>query len=204
MSFRIKDILHNKARDLLHLETAPGLGCTEPAALGLCAAAAGALLESKEFDAIEVTVAPDIYKNAMGVIIPASGGKCGIGLAAAMGAMAGDPNLKLQVFARVDAHGIERAEHFISTGKVSVNIAKDHAGIYIKTVVTSSGRVAEAIIAGQHDHIKSLRLDGTSQDSHPLLSGVLAADTTLEELEKWLMSLSLGDLVEILEELDRG
>ena len=35
MGFSIKDILHGNARQLLHLETDPGLGCTEPAAIGL-------------------------------------------------------------------------------------------------------------------------------------------------------------------------
>ena len=47
MGFTLKNILHNKAKTLLHLETDPGLGCTEPAAIGLSAAAAVALLRRR-------------------------------------------------------------------------------------------------------------------------------------------------------------
>ena len=80
MGFTLKDILHNKARHLLHIETDPGLGCTEPAAIGLCAAAAASLLDETTIESIEVATDPNIYKNAMGVIIPASGGQSGIPL----------------------------------------------------------------------------------------------------------------------------
>ena len=31
MGFSIKDVLYNKASSLIHLETEPGLGCTESA-----------------------------------------------------------------------------------------------------------------------------------------------------------------------------
>jgi len=43
MAFSLKEILHNCASDLIHHETEPGIGCTEPAAVGLCAAAAASL-----------------------------------------------------------------------------------------------------------------------------------------------------------------
>jgi len=72
MGFTLKNILHNKAKALLHLETDPGLGCTEPAAIGLSAAAAIALLKEKTIESIEVATDPNIYKNAIGVIIPGS------------------------------------------------------------------------------------------------------------------------------------
>lgn len=202
MSFTLKDLLHNQARALLHRETEPGLGCTEPAAIGLCAAAAAALLEGKEFDTIEVTVDPNIYKNAMGVIIPGSGGECGIGLAAAMGAAAGDPGLKLQVFAPVDSPGLDKAKRLVQEGKVSTGIKRGQIGLYVKTVVTALGHTGEAVITGQHDHIESLTMDGKPQDGHPLLSRAIDQEVNLEELEDWLISLSLGEMVDLLDELD--
>jgi L-cysteine desulfidase len=202
MIFSIKDLLHNKARALLHLETAPGLGCTEPAAIGLCAASAAALLSSRDFERIEVTLDPNLYKNARGVIIPGTEGGSGLPLAAALGAAVGDATLKLQVFARVDPQGLAKARELVRAGKVTVGLSKGQNGLYVKTVVTAAGHTAAAVIAGQHDHIVSLVLDGTPRDNHPLLSRAGAQAEDLDKLENWLISLSLEELADILAGLD--
>lgn len=201
-SLAMKDILHNKASVLLHLETGPGLGCTEPAAVGLSAAAAASLFKVKNFDAIEVTTDPNIYKNAMGVIIPGSGGECGIPLASAMGATAGDPGLKLQVFARIDSQGLALAKRLVRDGKVTAAMTKNQPGLYVRTVIRSSGHRAEAVISGQHDHIASLSFDGKPQYGHPLLSAATRQDVNISELELWLVSLSLKEMVSLLDSLD--
>jgi len=201
-SFAMKDILHNKASALLHLETGPGLGCTEPAAIGLSAAAAASLLKDRRFDAIEVTTDPNIYKNAMGVIIPGSGGECGIPLASAMGATAGDPGLRLQVFARIDPQGLALAKRLVREGKVTAGMTKDQPGLYVRTVIRSSGHRAEAVITGQHDHIASLSFDGKPLTDHPLLSAATKQDGNIAELELWLVSISLQEMISLLDSLD--
>ncbi len=204
MGFTLKDILHNKARYLLHIETDPGLGCTEPAAIGLCAAAAVSLLEETTIESIEVATDPNIYKNAMGVIIPGSGGRSGIPLAAAMGVVAGNPKNRLQVFSTVDKQGIENAESLLKNGKVSAGIKEGHEGLYVKTVVKAGGHTAEAVITGRHDHIQSLSMDGRPQQDHPLLSGEAGSDDlSIEELEPWLTALSLEEMVDLSNDLDR-
>ena len=110
MGFSIKDVLYNKASSLIHLETEPGLGCTEPASVGLCAAVAASALGSKDFEDISVTVDANIYKNAMGVIIPNANGEGGVDLAAALGACAGDSKMGLQVFSSVTPEGFGMAK----------------------------------------------------------------------------------------------
>jgi len=157
MGFTLKNILHNKAKTLLLLETDPGLGCTEPAAIGLSAAAAVALLKEKTIESIEVITDPNIYKNAMGVIIPGSEGQSGIPLAAAMGAVAGDPENRLQIFSTIDKQGLQKAESLLKEGKVSAEIKEGQAGLYIRTVIKAGGHTVEAVISGRHDHIESLR-----------------------------------------------
>ncbi len=203
MGFTLKDILHNKARHLLHIETDPGLGCTEPAAIGLCAAAAAALLGETTIESITVATDPNIYKNAMGVIIPGSGGQSGIPLAAAMGAVAGNPENRLQVFATIDHQGIAAAEALLKDGKVSAEIKKGCEGLYVQTVIKAGGHTAEAVITGRHDHIESLVLDGHPHPDHPLLKNAGSDDVSVEDLEPWLTSLTLEEMVDLANDLDR-
>jgi len=202
MGFTLKDILHNKAKALLHLETDPGLGCTEPAAIGLSAAAAVALLKEKTIESIEVATDPNIYKNAMGVIIPGSEGQNGIPLAAAMGAVAGDPENRLQIFSTIDKQGLQKAESLLREGKVSARIKEGQAGLYVRTVINAGGHTAEAVIKGRHDHIESLSVDGEFQKDHPLLAGSGSKDSDVEDLKQWLTSLSIGEIVDLLDDLD--
>ena len=61
MAFSIKDVLYNKASSLIHLETEPGLGCTEPASVGLCAAVAAAA---------RLSVMPEFAAKTIVVILP--------------------------------------------------------------------------------------------------------------------------------------
>ena len=67
------------------MEVAPALGCTEPVAIALGAAAAAALLKDT-VTRIDVAVDPNIYKNGLAVSIPGTDGLCGLDTAAAIGA----------------------------------------------------------------------------------------------------------------------
>ena len=57
------------AKDILQMQVAPALGCTEPVAIALGAAAAASLLDdTSRIRAIEIWLDPNIYKNGLGVI----------------------------------------------------------------------------------------------------------------------------------------
>lgn len=201
MGYTIKDILHDKAARLLHLETDPGLGCTEPAAIGLCAAAAAALLPTRDFESIAVETDPNIYKNAMGVAIPHADGGAGIDLAAALGAVAGDPALKLQVFATVDAPALARARELLARGRVTAGIAPDTKGLFVRVTLVSGGRTAWAVVSGTHENVAARGLDG--QDMGPLAGpGQTCEDHGLADLQSWLTDLTLAELVDVLDEMD--
>jgi L-cysteine desulfidase len=202
VGYGIKDILHEKAKRLLHLETDPGLGCTEPAAVGLCAAAAAAMLGGGEIDSITVETDPNIYKNAMGVIIPHADGGCGIPLAAAMGAAAGDEKLKLQVFASVTAEGLARAKELLAAGKVAADIAKDTKGLYVKVCIVSGGDAVQAVIEGEHDNIVSRVKNGEETMEPKCDGGPAEAENGLASLQNWILEQNLADMVDILDDLD--
>ncbi len=204
MTSSVEHTLHNTMRDLIHLETESGLGCTDPAAVALCAAGAASLVSRDSIESIDVKTDRNVFKNAMSVIIPSSGESCGIPLAAAMGAVSGNPENGLEIFSTVDPASLEKARTLLNTGKVTAGIAEGSDGIYIKVVITAGGHRAEAVISGQHSHFESLTLDGVPQSGHHRADSGNQRDGDVETLEKWLTTLSLAQIVDLLDDLDDG
>ena len=194
--FRIKDVLQT--------EVAPALGCTEPVAIALAAAAAASLIPDQSIDALEIWVDPNIYKNGVAVAIPGTQGLNGLDLAAALGALAGDPSLRLEVLATVENDSVTRALKLLEQQKVSVKLLQDRTSLYVKAVIRSGAHVSEAIIEGLHDNIVSLKLDGQAEVGTKLLVDQETGEgkSKLQMVESWLKQLSLSDLVALLDDLD--
>jgi L-cysteine desulfidase len=191
-------------KDILKIQVAPALGCTEPVAIALGAAAAVSLLPEKQIDEIEIWVDPNIYKNGLAVSIPGTGGLSGLDMASAVGALGGDAALKLEVLDSVDSPAISAAQKIVKAGRVKVNLLRDQVGLFIKTIVKGNGHNAESVITGLHDNIVSLALDGSAITDHVLLpkSGSGDGKRRLADLEDWLKGLSLDQLLELLDDLD--
>ncbi len=191
-------------KDILKIQVAPALGCTEPVAIALGAAAAVSLLPEKQIDEIEIWVDPNIYKNGLAVSIPGTGGLSGLDMASAVGAFGGDAALKLEVLDSVDSPAISAAQKIVKAGRVKVNLLRDQVGLFIKTIVKGNGHNAESVITGLHDNIVSLALDGSAITDHVLLPKAGSDDgkRRLADLEDWLKGLSLDKLIELLDDLD--
>ena len=147
-------------KDILKIQVAPALGCTEPVAIALGAAAAVSLLPEKQIDDIEIWVDPNIYKNGLAVSIPGTDGLSGLDMASALGAFGGDATWRLEVLDSVDGTAVSAAKKMVTAGRVKVNLLRDQVGLFIKTVVKGGGHAAESVITGLHDNIVSLTLDG--------------------------------------------
>lgn len=198
MSFTVKDVLR--------LQVAPALGCTEPVAVALAAAAAASLLSPagtcRRIDRLEVWVDPNVYKNGLAVSIPGTGGLSGLDTAAALGALGGDPALGLEVLDPLTDVVVAAASDMLRQGRVSLNLL-DRRGLHIRAVAHADGHNAEAIVEGQHDAIASLALDGAPVESSPLIKGTgPGGKSDLAELEDWLRGLSLADLLRLVDGLD--
>ena len=190
-------------KDLLRHQVAPALGCTEPVAVALAAAAAASLLPAREFDTIEAWTDPNIYKNGMAVAIPCSNGLTGLDTAAAMGAFGGDPKLGLEVLESVDENALDRAKTFRDAGLVTVNLLENHRGICVRVLLTAGTETAEAEIRDLHDRIVRMTRNGEDLTDHPLLAksaGKSGQDPA--DVEKWIKSLSLDDLIALVDQLD--
>jgi len=189
-------------KDILRIEVAPALGCTEPAAVALCTAAAGSLLSNKELKSMELWVDPGIYKNAFAVAIPGAEGAIGIDWAAALGFYGGNPELKLEVLKPIDSDSMEMAQSFIKAGNVKINLLKDTNGIYIKSKLTTADEVAEAVIEGTHDNLTSLRYNGALVKNNPLSSSSTKDQSAIHRLEEFLRSRTLAELIAMVEDMD--
>jgi len=192
-------------KDILKMEVAPALGCTEPTAIALGAAAARSLMGSDPIRSIEIWVDPNIYKNGIAVSIPGTGGLCGLDMAGALGALGGDPALKLEVLAPVDDRTVAETRKLVADGNVRVNLLSDQKGLFVRTVIKGEAHTAESVIERLHDRIVSLVFDGKSLDEHSLLadrSEKGAENNGLAALENWLKGLSLAQLISLIDDLD--
>ncbi len=197
MTFTVKDILK--------IEVAPALGCTEPVAIALGAAVAVSLLPEKKVSEIEVWVDPNIYKNGLAVSIPGTGGLSGLEMASALGAFGGDPNLKLEVLETVDDDAVAMAKDLVEDDRVKVNLLKDQAGLFIKTVVKTENHRAVSEIKDLHDNIVSMKLDGKKIEDNDLVASKKGGKGKgdLAELEEWLKQLNLDQLLELVDDFDK-
>ena len=157
-------------KDILRMEVAPALGCTEPSAVALAAAAAASLLSDKNISAIDLWVDPNIYKNGIAVSIPGARGESGIDLAAALGVFGGDPKLRLEVLKPIDHKILNKAESFIKGNRVRIHLLKDKQTLFIRVILKKENEKAEAVIQDIHDNITSLKFAGEEIENHPLLS----------------------------------
>lgn len=189
-------------KDVLTIQVAPALGCTEPVAIALGAAAAMSLLPGNDFDSIDLSVDPNVYKNGLAVSIPGANGLCGLDTASALGAVGGDPTLRLEVLQPItDAH-VVKTRAALDSGKVHVNLLKDQHGLLIRTKITSGSDVAESVIEGLHDNIVFLALNGEEVDSPLIVAKAQNGTTPLASMEEWLKKLNIKELIALTEGLD--
>ncbi len=189
-------------RDILRMEVAPALGCTEPAAVALAAAAAATLLPDRAIERISVWLDRNIYKNGFAVSIPGADGESGIDLAATLGAFGGDARLKLEVLQPITAETLKASKAFVAAGHVAVHVLEERTGIYVRVELAAGDHTAEAIIEDTHEHIVSLRLDGEAATDHPFLSAASKNQDDMKALEAWLVERSLRELITLLDQLD--
>jgi L-cysteine desulfidase len=92
----------------------------------------------------------------------------------------------------------------IKAGKVQVQLLENHRGLHIKTRVTAGDDVAESLIRDLHDNIVALSFNGRPEKANPLLASPAGdqAASPVSALETWLKTLSLGRLLQLLDDLD--
>lgn len=140
--------------DLIRSEIAPAMGCTEPAAAALCAAAAAAQLEHRP-QSLQLEVSDYIFKNAMNVGIPGTE-YIGLNIAAALGAVCAKPEKELAVLSGLDEEQRAAAEQL--SQNTAISIVDGHAKVYIRALaLDENGDSGEAVICGTHTNFILIR-----------------------------------------------
>lgn len=134
---------------ILSSELIPALGCTEPISIALAAAKARQLL-GEEPEKAEICCSGNVIKNVKGVKVPNSGGKKGVEIAAALGALGGDPELELEVLTAVSDDQRQKAVEWVRNGKVTYTIKPDVDNLYIEVLLSSGKNTALAVISRYH------------------------------------------------------
>ena len=189
------------AEQLLRSYVKPSMGCTEPAAVALAAATAKRAVGGQVLS-IDVVVDRDIFRNGLAVGVPGAGGQRGNRIAAALGALGGEPSLGLEVLRRVTSEHLDRANALLARGVVEVQMDGQLAGPHVEaTVVTSTG-LGRAIVSGSHTHIVRVEKDGqlvrraqADQDS--------ADGPEKDVTDRWLREASVSDIITCSAEMDQ-
>ncbi|MGR2681207.1 L-cysteine desulfidase family protein [Chromobacterium haemolyticum] len=141
-------------------EVAPALGCTEPISLALaCAIAAKTLGRAPE--RIEARVSPNLMKNGMGVTVPGTGA-VGLQIAAAVGALGGDPDGKLEVLKGLSGEVVDAAKRMLAEQRVTLSIADVPNILYSEAQVFAGDETARVCIADSHTNVVLIERNGAA------------------------------------------
>lgn len=141
---------------LLEKNVVPALGCTEPIAVAFAAAHCRLLLGVVP-ERLVVWVSGNLYKNGMGVGVPGTG-MTGLPIAAAAGAVAGDPDAGLEVLKTLRPRDMEKARDLLPNTRVMV--AESDDPLFADVYAEAGGRSARVAVRGGHTTIVSEELCG--------------------------------------------
>lgn len=142
----------------LRHEVVPALGCTEPVSVAL-AAAIGARYLGAAPERIEASVSANLMKNGMGVTVPGTG-MVGLPIAAAVGALGGDPDAGLEVLRSLAPDTVAAARQMLAEGRVDVSIVAVAQPIYADVRLFKGTRSARVCIADAHTNVVLAERDG--------------------------------------------
>ena len=182
-------------------EVKPALGCTEPGAVALAAAHAGRA-HGGNIERIKLTLSVNVYKNGRSVMLPHTGGLKGNRLAAALGALAGNPERGLTVLQDMTPETVTRARALVDSGAVEEHVAQDVPAVWIQVEVEGEGHSALCRISGRHDRVERMEADGTVLFEAAPLEEKTPGDSS--EMYEELKAMNFADLWRMAGELSPG
>ncbi|MBS4190141.1 serine dehydratase subunit alpha family protein [Bacillus sp. FJAT-49705] len=188
----------DKILSILEKELVVALGCTEPVAIALAAAKAKSYVNGV-IQEIQVKASGNIIKNAKSVGIPGMTGK-GLDFSAALGAVAGNSEKKLEVLDGLTKEDELLAFKLIEEGKVKASQADTPKRLYIEVIVQTDKQNAKVVISDNHSNITLIEVDGK-----PIFLGgcenigIQSAEEdleylTIDEIYEWVLQTDVKSL----------
>ena len=146
---------HDTYVAILRRELISALGCTEPIAIAYAAAKARQAL-GEEPESLKVFASGNVIKNVKGVTVPNSGGMMGIAAAAALGALGGDPDRKLEVLETITPAHIATAQEKIAAGYCTCQLVAGIPNLYIRVHAYAGADSARVEIVNSHTNITKI------------------------------------------------
>ncbi|MSA98043.1 serine dehydratase subunit alpha family protein, partial [Finegoldia sp. BIOML-A5] len=139
--------------ELLKSELIMALGCTEPISIALAAAKAREVLGVIPCK-IEVMCSGNIIKNVKGVTVPNTNGMKGVEAATAIGTVAGDSCLGLEVLSKVTEDDIKAAKDLMAKDIITVSLKEGVENLDIEIVAEDdNGNTVDVEIKNKHTNI---------------------------------------------------
>ncbi|MBQ3275787.1 MAG: serine dehydratase subunit alpha family protein [Oscillospiraceae bacterium] len=197
-------IVYQTYLKILRRELVCAMGCTEPIALAYCAAAARSALGALP-DRIVVEASGNVIKNVKSVVVPHTGGRRGIAVAAAVGVLGGDAHAGLEVLSPVSEETIDRLGPYLEQKQIEIKpLASDNLLDMIVTVY-SGAAYAKVRIANEHTNIVLIERNGEILLKKDPQENGEAEDTpdysllTVERIYDFACTCDLDDVRDILD-----
>lgn len=139
-------------------QVVPALGCTEPVAVALSAAIAREHLQQAP-QQIHISVSANLMKNGMGVTVPGTG-MVGLPIAAAVGALCGEPTAGLEVLKNIEPTALKKAKAMLNQDRVKIKVAPVENCLYSKTTLSNGANNVTVIIADSHTQVVHIDRNG--------------------------------------------
>ncbi len=112
----LSESTYNQYSKILREELLVAMGCTEPIAIAYASAIMRSALGAQP-DSIHARLSGNIIKNVKSVIVPATGGLCGIEAAIAAGVISGAPEKELEVLSVLTTDDLPRIKDYLISCK---------------------------------------------------------------------------------------
>lgn len=181
----------------------PALGVTEPGAIAFAVAKAKSYTKG-EVKKVTVSMNSGMYKNAFTCGIPGTT-EVGSAFAAALGAVAADPDKGLESLADVGDEDVQKARKMLEEGKITARLEGITSRIFIEAEVETEDDTVCVTIRDSHTNITEITVNGekvfetiegkkqenqedTEEVVHPIHR------YTLKELYAYVNSVDIGEI----------